>query len=379
MDRMQLLFVSPVIPALTGNGLAMRAGMTLLALSQHYDIDLMVTNQFVSPSGHRLHPDLEHACRDFDLGQLPGRRTSGEAFGSRRYDVVHVFRRGTIDRARHWLDTAGSAHLDLDDIESVTSAGIASLYRQRGYTADAGREERAAESAREAERAALWEFDRVYVCSTLDAGRLPPGGRAQIDILPNAVIVPGLPIPLRQNADVFTMLFVGTLGYFPNEDGLIAFTEETLPRLRESAVGRFRLQVVGSGRARAAGRIASVPEIDFQGYAASVLPWYEAADAIIVPLRAGGGTRIKILEAFALGRPVVSTSLGSEGIDARDGEHALIADDPVAFARACLELMNDDVLRQSLVDAARDLVTSRYSLDAMTLAVAPQISPPPPL
>lgn len=85
-----------------------------------------------------------------------------------------------------------------------------------------------------------------------------------------------------------------------------------------------------------------------------------AADIAVVPIRFGGGTRIKILEAFAHGLPVVSTTVGCEGLDVIDGQHLLVADDPAAFAAACLRLSEDAELRTRLVTAAAELWKSRY-------------------
>ena len=96
------------------------------------------------------------------------------------------------------------------------------------------------------------------------------------------------------------------------------------------------------------------------GYVIDPVPYYRNATACIVPLRAGGGTRLKILEAMALGRPVVTTSLGCEGLEVKDGEHLLIGDTAEDFARQVIRLLKDVVLRQRVVAAARRLVEQRY-------------------
>jgi glycosyltransferase involved in cell wall biosynthesis len=101
----------------------------------------------------------------------------------------------------------------------------------------------------------------------------------------------------------------------------------------------------------------------------SVEPHYREATISVVPLRAGGGTRLKILEAFALGRPVVSTSVGCEGLDVIGGEHLFVADTPAAFAESCVTLLRNPGLRRTLTMNARQLAEQRYSWNA----IEPQI------
>jgi glycosyltransferase involved in cell wall biosynthesis len=96
----------------------------------------------------------------------------------------------------------------------------------------------------------------------------------------------------------------------------------------------------------------------------------EDSDAVVVPVRAGGGTRIKILEAFSFQRPVVSTSTGTEGIAARDGEHLLIGDSPEKFAEQCLRLMGDPALGACLAANARRLDEEEYSMEALARKMA---------
>jgi glycosyltransferase involved in cell wall biosynthesis len=95
------------------------------------------------------------------------------------------------------------------------------------------------------------------------------------------------------------------------------------------------------------------------------VPYYQKSAVAVVPLRAGGGTRLKILEAMALGRPVVSTTIGCEGLDVRDGEHLFIADGPEAFASKTMQLIMDAGLYSRIVKNARDLVVNHYDWDAI--------------
>ena len=105
--------------------------------------------------------------------------------------------------------------------------------------------------------------------------------------------------------------------------------------------------------------------IHVTGTVDDVGPYYERAQVAVVPLRAGGGSRLKILEAFALGRPVVSTTLGAEGLDVVDGEHLLLADTAAAFAEAVIRLLEDPELSARIAGAARALVEERYDWDTV--------------
>ena len=96
------------------------------------------------------------------------------------------------------------------------------------------------------------------------------------------------------------------------------------------------------------------------------MPFYQKAAVTVVPLRAGGGTRLKILEAMAFGRPVVSTAIGCEGLDVVDGQHLFMADDPEAFAEKVLRLLGDENLYQHMTADARELVVSKYDWDQIS-------------
>jgi glycosyltransferase involved in cell wall biosynthesis len=137
------------------------------------------------------------------------------------------------------------------------------------------------------------------------------------------------------------------------------FARSILPRIRAFVPG-VKLYVVGDSpraRVKALGR---EPGIEVTGYVNDIVPYYRRSKVIVVPLRAGGGTRLKILEAMALGRAVVSTTIGCAGLEVRHGVHLLVADDPQQFADCVVELLGNDALRAELVGNARHLVEQHY-------------------
>jgi glycosyltransferase involved in cell wall biosynthesis len=293
------------------------------------------------------------------------------AFEDEPFDVVHVFRLATVEHVRPWLGAGRvppARHLDLDDVESTTRRRIAALADLSGQSELAEQERAAAARAVAAEADVLRVFHRVYVCSDGDRaaleGRRVDGAAGRIEVLPNALPMPA-PLSPPIAASPFTFLFVGTLGYLLNEDAIVTFCRDALPRLRRMSPLPFRIMVAGTGAGPAIEALATIPEVDLLGAVPDIAACYARADAVVVPLRAGGGTRIKVLEAIAFRRPVVATTIGAEGIEARHDRHLLIADDPLDFARQCARLLVSPDLRTRLADQAEALFRERYSLDAL--------------
>lgn len=357
--RPGLLFFAPTAPARTGNGLAMRGWMFLEAYAADYDIDLVIL-----PISGAAEPsvDVMALCRSITVlspGQFRSpfagllRRIGGSKGSSLpslcRYRIGRVSRilcamleegrHRTVHIQRLYLSPAilpvlerhdrPRLVLDLDDDEAITFDRLSGLHRHRG-------ELRAADAhATEARRFALLtqqllhRFDAVAVCSEEDARRLGqtvPGSR--MVVIPNAPpdVFPSAP----QKRDI-DLLFVGTFGYLPNRDGAEWLTTAILPRLPAGT----RACLVGPCDAPLKRHLERLWPVSITGRVDTVAPYYARARLAVAPLRAGGGTRIKILEAIAFGVPVVSTTLGAEGLPLRHPDHLLLADTPEEFAQAC--------------------------------------------
>ena len=376
-SKPELLYVSPVIPGLTGNGLAMRAGMVLEALSELYRVSLLVVPRY--PTIDQSIPDRFLKCchraaivpHDNDVKRRAAE--AGRVFQGRTFDTIHVFRLVTLPFARPYFDrVCGRArlHLDLDDIESKTHRRIASLHESAGNAASAEFEKSASYRSLLLETAAFGMFHRIYVCSEADKAELVHRGKAEVQVLKNAVRLPAS-VSRRSfhPGQVFRFLFVGTLGYYPNEDAMKYFCSEILPILRERAGSPFRVDIVGAHPPEHLRSLTS-EEVCVIGTVPDVQPWYEGCHAVIVPIRAGGGSRIKILEAFSYQRPVVTTSTGIEGIEAESNRHALIADTPEGFAEACMRLMSDSEFANYLVANSTDLLNTTYTSEALKRRIA---------
>jgi glycosyltransferase involved in cell wall biosynthesis len=169
-------------------------------------------------------------------------------------------------------------------------------------------------------------------------------------------------------APVADLVFVGSLDWAPNIDGIEWFQREVLPLILRRKPD-CSIAIVGRKPPRAIQELSQrYPGIQVTGTVPDVRPWLWGSKVSIVPLRVGGGTRLKIFEAMAAGIPVVSTTIGAEGLGARDGDTIRIADAPEDFAAACIALLEDAAEREGLRDRALQMVTEQYSWEAVASA-----------
>jgi glycosyltransferase involved in cell wall biosynthesis len=160
------------------------------------------------------------------------------------------------------------------------------------------------------------------------------------------------------------VLHLGTMFWPPNVHGVLWFAHEVLPLVHEQ-VPEARFVVVGKNPPAEVQVLAADPRIEVTGYVADPMPYLEAADAFVVPLHAGGGMRVKIVDGWLWGLPIISTPIGAEGIQVRDGENLVLADDVSAFAKATVRLLTDIELNRKLRTKGRSWVESHYALQAV--------------
>ncbi len=216
------------------------------------------------------------------------------------------------------------------------------------------------------EEAAARRFARVVAVSPDDAERLRRAGAARVDVVPNGVDVAHYAESPRPEKAPRTLVFIGWLRHGPNVDAIRHFLDEIFPRVARD-LPDVRLTIVGAPVGSAVRRSASRwSSVDLAGYVEDVRPLLRAATASVVPLRIGGGTRLKILESMAAGTAVVSTSIGCEGLGAEPGRHLLVGDGPDAFARQVVRVLTDPALRARLERDALAFVQSRYDWSSIT-------------
>ncbi len=162
-----------------------------------------------------------------------------------------------------------------------------------------------------------------------------------------------------------SILFVGFFRHEPNVEAVRYFCREVLPRVRR-ARPETRFRIVGAYPPDVVRRLAETPGIEVTGQVDDIAPYYRAAAVFVAPVLQGSGTRLKILEAMASGCPVVSTTIGAEGLGATDGRELLLADTPETMAAAIERLLAEPELARRLASAARALAVARYDWDAIT-------------
>lgn len=401
--REAVLFLSPHVPAPGGHGASMRAALHLDALAQRFDVHLCVIREaghgaagsgvdsdFIrarTVSARALAIDISApptslgACLADAMATQPRlvrADCSGlvaevarmwSAVGNRAF--IHVFRlqlaRVAQGVARACRMSERQIILDMDDFESESAQRTLALQQaQLGRVlAMAARVDLV--KLRAFERAVATRFGAAFLCSQGDRRKFiehNPGARIQV--VPNGYQVPAAVLPLPHNGRK-RLLYVGSLNYLPNIDAIDYLVEQIwLPFLN---TGEFELMVAGRQAPAALIALCQRHGITLIQDPPEIEAVYAASDLLLVPLRIGGGTRIKILEAFGFGRPVVTTTIGAEGLDLDDGEHALFADTPEAFAQACRRVLGDEALAVRLVSAARGLLQQRFSAEEIGKAI----------
>jgi glycosyltransferase involved in cell wall biosynthesis len=219
---------------------------------------------------------------------------------------------------------------------------------------------------REFEKRALREFDAHIVVSERDAERLRElNPDAHIFVIENGVDTAFYSgVGVRDESPARRIVFVGSMDYHANIDGAVNFAREVWPRLRERRP-ELVFTIVGKDPTPEVRDLAQIPGIEVTGTVDDVRPFYREAIAAVVPLNVGGGSRLKILEAMAAGVPVVSTTLGAEGLEVQHDENILIADTNEQFLEAIISLVTIKARHNQLVVAGRALVSRRYDWSSL--------------
>ncbi len=209
------------------------------------------------------------------------------------------------------------------------------------------------------ERRAAKICDMLLAVSEIEADYFRGLGAKAVHVIPNGVACPTFAdLPTGRPSAPPTVLFLGTMSWGPNAAAARFLAETTLPQLRQQ-IPDARVVIVGRDPPRELLALHGQPGVEVTGGVPDVKPFFGSAALLAVPLDAGGGTRLKILEAFAAGLPVVSTAVGAEGIDAIPGTHFLSAERP-EFAHAIAKLLNEPESAQQIATAARQLANQVY-------------------
>ncbi len=378
---MRILFLSRWFPYPPDNGSKIRIFNILRQLSAHHEISLLAFSDDAEPATDERVSALRAYCTDV---QVVPYRSFQPSSARARLALLSPRPRSLVDthsaemqaaarrecaRARCDLIVASQLDMvpyvaDLPDVPAVLEELEISRFR------DAIQPEKPLWSRTRSLltwlklaaylRRSLPRFAACTVVSEAerDIVRSIVPGYAQVHVVPNALDLDryrgefGSPQPK-------TLVFAGSLTFDANHDAVHYFLDEIYPSIVR-AVPDVAFRVTGrTGNADLRTR-PDYRGVEFTGYVSDVRPIIAQSWASVVPLRLGGGTRLKILESMALGTPVISTTKGAEGLDVTDGESVLIADRPDAFARRVVELLTSPELRRRLGTAGRHLVETRY-------------------
>lgn len=279
---------------------------------------------------------------------------------SGRFDIVQVefvqmaALRFALPRGRRFRTVLDEHNIEFDIVKRTAGGDVSPA--RRLYSAVDWRKLK-----REEVSAWRW-FDGVSVTSERDAAILSDlEPNAKVAVIPNGVDIDAFK-PSPKLPDENSLLFFGAMNYYPNRNGLSYFVEQIFPLILAKRPST-KLWVVGP--APPSVKQLKSANIEVTDFVDAVEPYIDAATAVIVPLRLGGGTRLKIVEAMSKAKPIISTRVGAEGIDVVDGESALLADDPQAFAAHVESVLADAELAKRLGGAARKLAEQRYSWPAL--------------
>ena len=375
------LVLAPEAPYPMRGGGAIRTASLLHYLAQRYSVDLIVFRQPGEPQPSAAMPEgLVRHLSVIDLppnrrgvaaralrnsGRLARRvpplvdrfagfeREIGRALEGRRYAVGLIEHSWCAAYRDAIAPACASTVLDLHNIESMLHARCAASEARAAAFAHRLFEQ----ASRKFERIWFPRFSQVLTASESDAAtarEIAPA--ATVRVYPNAI--PGRPLPAetRQHAIVFS----GNMEYHPNRSATRFFHREIWPDLRERHPD-LTWRLVGKN-AQAARALASNDErIEITGEVEDAIAELARAEVAIVPLLAGSGTRLKILEAWCAGTPIVSTSIGAEGLPARDHEHLVIADDASSFGQAVTGLLACKDLRERIAASGRLLLEKEFT------------------
>jgi glycosyltransferase involved in cell wall biosynthesis len=271
------------------------------------------------------------------------------------FDLVWVLNSRTPNILNRWAWPR--AHLDIDDVPSTYLRTVAQSGATRPQRWKAALQQRL---ALRRERLFAQRFTTLSVCSAPDKAYL--GGDERIHVIPNGFERPKLTPAYNPPPGPPRLGFIGLYSYAPNADGVQWFLRECWPQVRQAVPG-IRLRLIGKDTDGPQG--PQGPDVDGLGWVADPAAEITTWSAMIIPIRFGGGTRIKIAEAFSRKCPAVSTRLGAFGYEVEDGRQLRLADKPAAFAQACLDLIRDRARARSIAEQAWSDFLARWTWDAI--------------
>lgn len=390
---MRILWLSHFFPYPPAGGALQRSYHLLRHVASRHDVDLVSLSKSRDRPGYDQagaeYPVPGELCRQVSIFEIPAERSwfhrvglvlkgplSGKAYDVRwlqsrelsdflssladrrpRYDLVHVDTIGLMQyRDVLPLDRIVLNHHNVESHMMRRRANNEKNWAVGWYLKNEARK------LRRLEAEACRRCTTNLVVSHLEEVRLKEVAEdARVDVVPNGVDVDYFrPRDLGKTQGQDGLVFVGRLSWYPNEDAMEWFLDEIWPLLVHAKDNR-RITVVGDSPPSALRNYSGPGTVETTGFVPDVRPYMNRAQIYVCPIRTGGGTRLKILDAMAMGMPIVATSMSVEGLGLSERQHFLRADSPVEFVEAINELEEDTVLRETLAVQARKEASRRFS------------------
>lgn len=386
---MRLLWLSHLLPHPPKGGVLQRSHHLLREAAERHEVDLVALVQPAHQGSEEERAEAEAAlgafCRDvqsFWIGS--DRRAWGRPLllartllSRRPYDVnwldepslwTHLRERKTDHDLVH-VDTVGLAPYTeavpdtpfVLNHHNVESQMMADRARQQSNSA------KRLYMRREAGKLAAWERDWAgraavnLVVSPLDRERLRErADDARVEVVENGVDVDYFRPRTPAEEHDGHVVFVGGMSWYPNRDAMLWFVDEIWPRLREAMPG-LRAEIIGRDPPEEVRAAARDGQLRAPGFVDDIRPTVDRALAYVCPIREGGGTRLKVLDALAMAKPLVATAFAVEGLGLEEGTHYLRAETPEEYVAQVRRLAEDPALRRGLAEAGRELVARRYA------------------
>lgn len=390
---MRILFISHFIPHPPTGGASLRNFNIVKELSRDHEVHLVTfTQRDRHPSSARVEESrkfLKPLCKEISIAKIPSDANRlfwygllvANIFSPEPYSSWR-FRSGAFSRAIK--DQLDRYQFDVVHVDTIALAWCRHLLRGlpavlNHHNIESTLLRRRAESERtlpkklyiryqswklrRAERAAVRAFDGNVVVSNVDRTEL-------LGIVPEASVHE---VPNGTDTDFFkpnpstkescSLVFAGSMGWYPNSDAMSLFAQDIWPSIKR-ACPDVTMNLIGSKPPSDVARVGQRdPQFKVLGFVDDVRPIIEAAAVYVVPIRVGGGTRLKILDAMAMGKAIVSHPIGAEGIRVTDGVDIVLAEKPEDFASRVVELLGDPARRAALSSAARETAVTRYAWD----------------
>ncbi len=390
-DKARVLVLHPHLPYPPSQGADIRNYRLLKWLSDRFEVDLVAfSDEPVAPDSPLPGMVGKLMVRPFPKRSL-ARRALSTFFSSRPDMALRLFDRGMLEEIASTVRSSDYAAIHIEGIEMAPYGfAAAEMLERRGSRTKIVFDDHNAEYMLQRsafltdvrnplrfpgavysflqwrklaryERSICSKAWKVIGVSRKDAEAiesLVPG--LSVIVIPNGVDVPYYrDYPAVEDTAEPTLVFTGKMDYRPNVDAMLWFVSEIWPSVKRRRPD-VKLVVVGQKPHPKLRGLGKMPGVSLTGFVPDVRPFMASASVFVVPLRMGSGTRLKVLQAMAMGKAIVSTSVGAEGLGVENGRELLLADSPEDFADAVVALLDDEALRRRLGAAAMEFVSERF-------------------